>query len=543
MSAKDHRAGNTLRQHHTFRRPAISFALISVCLWLIFLFSCTKQPTDIRSLVPADTLVYLESNDLAATLQPILDSKAFREASTTQPDLTSLKGVRIAVAITGFETKEEKLNDEQSVGKVQPHFVAVIDTHAWNSAANAFVEKNLGSFVEDIYDSKPKLEKSDKDGGKSYTWTAEDGRKAFAVVIDGLVYFANDASAIDKCLAVKRGESDSFASTGKLPSPDKDTLASGYVSTEGVARIADLAALKFASDASDEFEIQSAIAGLLPKLVRESISEIRWTCKSSADGIIDSYNVELSPTVAAELSDSFRVKDSTQNVPFQWVPSGASSATRYNLGEPERAWGSVLAIVQKLLDPSAAGIFKLASGSFFEPYGIADPEKFFDSGVSVIETANFSDDGDRPVMMASTFVDEGKLHASLLPGLRDQKRDGIRQTEDGETAAFQLDLTLVAGESQAIRSLYPYFISSERKNSVAGVLPASVDKNAMILTYGTDNSSATGVAKMFSGKDNASRKVGSRYFVETSVSKSGITRKTTSEIGFVGWLIAQFGNE
>src|SRR5258706_4185481 len=175
-------------------RPNINrifFLSVFICvnLWLIFLSSCTSKSTDMRSLVPAETLVYLETNDLAAALQPIVDSKPFNEVAKSKPDFSALKGVQIAVAVTGFETSEEKLTDENSIGRVKPHFVAVADTHAWNYQAVGFAEKKLGAFVEKIYDSEPTLEKTDKNGGKYFTWTAKDGRKAYALVIDSLIYF------------------------------------------------------------------------------------------------------------------------------------------------------------------------------------------------------------------------------------------------------------------------------------------------------------------------------------------------------------------
>ena len=60
-----------------------------------------------RSLAPAETLVYLETNDLAAALQPIVDSKPFNEVAKSKPDFSALKGVQLAVAVTGFETPKK----------------------------------------------------------------------------------------------------------------------------------------------------------------------------------------------------------------------------------------------------------------------------------------------------------------------------------------------------------------------------------------------------------------------------------------------------
>jgi hypothetical protein len=81
-----------------------------------------------RTLAPAETLVYLETNDLAAALKPIVDSKAFNEAAKRKPDLSALQGVQLVVAVTGFETTEEKLTEEHSVGRVQP-ILLLLPTH------------------------------------------------------------------------------------------------------------------------------------------------------------------------------------------------------------------------------------------------------------------------------------------------------------------------------------------------------------------------------------------------------------------------------
>ena len=56
--------------------PLLPFFL-SLCLCVSAVnLSCKSKPTDLRALVPADTLVYLETNDLASTLQPVVESKS-----------------------------------------------------------------------------------------------------------------------------------------------------------------------------------------------------------------------------------------------------------------------------------------------------------------------------------------------------------------------------------------------------------------------------------------------------------------------------------
>lgn len=295
------------------RQKAKRAAVVGFAFFLLpFAFGCSRRPTDMRTLVPAETLVYLETNDLLAALQPIVDSKPFTEVAKSKPDFSALKGVQLAVAVTGFETSEERVNDEQSIGKVRPRFVAVADTHAWNCQAVAFAEHKLSSFVADIYNSQPKLEKSDKHGGKYFTWTAADDRKAHALVIETLVWFANDETAIDKAIAVRRGESDSILKTGKIQLAEPGTLARGYVSSDGIAQISNIAAVKIAAESSDDGSLRSTVVAVLPEFIRSSANDLSWISFAAKPGVEDRFTVsrpqqpsDNGNELLSELVDSF----------------------------------------------------------------------------------------------------------------------------------------------------------------------------------------------------------------------------------------------
>ena len=192
--------------------PILGFTVFTA----VFLFlSCSTKPIDLRSMAPADSLIYLETNDIAATLQPLIDSNAFVEAAKAKPDLSALKGVQLAIVVTGFEASEEQVNDANSVLNFKAHFVAIADTHAWQWQTNSFAENQLGEFVNKMYGGGVQLDTVPKNGGTEYVWSAEDGRKAYAFVVGSLILFGNDDSAIEKVQAVRRGESPTFAQNGK----------------------------------------------------------------------------------------------------------------------------------------------------------------------------------------------------------------------------------------------------------------------------------------------------------------------------------------
>ena len=289
-------------QRVVLHRVLIPYASICVYLWLILLSSCGSKPTDLRTLVPADTLVYLETNDLGDALEPALD-KASQDVKTPKPDLSSLNGIQLAIAVTNIVTSEQKVSDEQSIGQVQPKFVAVADTHAWHFQAVRFAEEKLGAFVEKVYGSKPTLEEPERNGGRDMTWTAADGRKAYAFVVGSVVYFSNDRESLDKALTVRSGAA-SLASTGKVQPTSPDALASGYASTQGIAQIADIAGLKTAASAGDDAQVQAAVAAILPQLVREMVTDVTWTEKRTNGGVADTYQIKMPDNVVAALKDT-----------------------------------------------------------------------------------------------------------------------------------------------------------------------------------------------------------------------------------------------
>jgi hypothetical protein len=86
-----------------------------------------------------------------------------------------------------------------------------------------------------------------------FHWTASDNRRVYAFVRGSLIYFGTDAAAIEKCLAIQKGEAESLAANESLSRAyTANNLAFGYVSPEGVKQIAALAGVSVAVEATEE---------------------------------------------------------------------------------------------------------------------------------------------------------------------------------------------------------------------------------------------------------------------------------------------------
>ena len=536
-----------LEERGEFTKIVLLFSVL-ICVFLLFLLSsCSSKPTDLRTLTPAETLVYLETNDLGAALQPIVDNTVFEQVAKKKPDFSALKGVQLAVAVTGFETSEEKLTEEHSVGRVQPHFVAIADTHAWNYQAVKFAELKLGSFVESIYDSAPTLEKSDKNSGKYFTWTAKDGRKAYALVADSLIFFGNDESSIEKCLAVRRGEADSIVKTGKVALADPATLASGYVSTDGIAQIANIAGLKFASDAGEDSEVQSAIAGILPQLLRSSITDVSWTATKKGQGYEEKYKITTPPEIAKVFSETLIPASQFDTSVFDFFPANGPTATFYNLKDPQIAWRSVLLTAQKRTDPLAGKVIGEFSGALFEPYGIRDPEMFLNAVSAGLLTVKFDDEGDEPVVIAM-LKDIERAKKSLVAGLKPNKQmtdeTGVEvlKSEDGEIAAAFVENRIVAGDAEGVLKCLKARGGDNTYNQ-SGPIARLFQTDATTTTLGRDKITATALVELLSEKRSDSIQATSAYTTETRFTRTGIERRTVSDFGLIGSIIAQLAQD
>jgi hypothetical protein len=525
LKVKSKRANNLL----TERTLPLCFLLFILCLNL----SCGSKPTDLRSLAPADSLIYLETNDLGAAIQPIVDSKTFNDAAASKPDLSAIKGVQLAVAVTGFETSEQPVNDENSVLNFRPHFVAIADTHAWSWQARSFAENQLGEFINKMYGGGVQLDTVPKDGGTSYTWTAEDGRKAFGYVTGSLIFFGNDESSIEKIQAVRRGDSDPIAKTGKLPDY-AGNVAVGYVSPDGIAQIANIVGAQKAKESGEESEVQSFVARVVPQLLRGAIKDAAWTARTTDGGYEDKLSLTLDPEVAKVLNETMAPGEDADSSLLDFAPADATSVTVYNLKDPQIAWRSILLLTQKLTDPTTGKLLAGFSNSFFEPYGIKDGEAFLGSVSPNIVTVKFDEDDD--VAVVSKAKDDKARKAALDSESMKSDSSDVSITDAG------FEGISVTGDPATVQKCVQAHQNSQNLRSDPMAQPSG-STFAAARTIGIDPDSAALLASVLSERKGDDVAPASRYVVETRFNKTGIERKLDSEFGLIGSIISMLSGE
>jgi hypothetical protein len=532
-----------------------SLMAVFVCgfLWAIFLLSCRSSPTDLRNLVPVETIIYLETDDLGKIMKALTENQIFLQSAQKKPDFSVLNGMQLAVAVTGFEASEEQVMGKHSILNFKPQFVAVAETHTWNRYALRFAEENLGEFVNETYGGEVVLEVSDKADGKYFVWTAKDGRQAFAFVRESLVFFSNDEKVLEKSLAILRGEGDSFAKSGKFFEKDKQNLAVGYVSTDGIAQISNLIGVSTAVEIAEDEQGQSLIARLLPQIIRNNVKEITWTATKTEQGIEDRYRVLLTPENASVLKETLVPPDQSSAGKKVFItPNDVFTLTRYNLKNPQIAWRSLISAVGRNLGMTDENLLSAAAESIFEPYHIADAETFLGAVDSEFWTVNFDAEAEESVVIVSSGSDEniGKLKKSVT-GIDFKKTPknefgGILWTSENDEVSFFLTemsekkiviLGSKKGVEKASRS-----ISDNSSGTVDDIFHRKLTENNSAVSITLGKSPADRMIEALGEKKELKADFITTYITETSFGERGFERKTISPFGLIGRIIEQLEN-
>jgi hypothetical protein len=519
--------------------PSLALLLLLIAL---LTFACGSKPTDPRTVIPGDALVYLESNDLAKTLHAIIDNPKFESAAKFKPNLSALDGVKISIAVTGFETSEQSVTEENAVLKFQPRFVAVVETKAWGWQATSFIENQLGEFVNDVYGGEVEMEMTPRNDGKFFVWKAQDGRKAFALQQDSLVFFGNDESAIERCQAVKRGETESIAKNPKITADDR--LAFGYISPQGVGQIANIAGISLAMGASEEGEVKSFVAGVLPEILRNSVKDVTWSATSTENGIEDKVVIALDDESARVFDETLAPVPSGESRLFNLVPASTAIATRYLLRDPQIAWRSVVLTARKKTDETSGGLIAAFSGSFFEPYGIEDPELFLSSVGGQLVTVKLTPDNEDAVVIAS-IKDRTKVRSSVAKEINmarpAEKQFGadVWKSDDGELAAAIIDDRIVIGDAETVLKC----LEANQVGANAELSRQFASSNAVGTTVANETESFGKLIDVLAEPKNENERTAIQYRIETRFNQNGVERRTISDFGLIGSIIEHLAQE
>ena len=511
---------------------------------ILFIFTaCRTPPTDLRVFAPNDAIAYFEVNDLAKTLDALTENKTFQENAKRITDFSALENFQVAVIVTGFETSEKQVTEENSILNFQPHFVAVAETHAWEFQTLALVNNQINAFVKERYGGDAALETSDENGGKQFVWTAKDGRKAFAFVQESRIYFGNDDAAIEKCLAAGRGETENLLKNEDFSrtysSKHENSLSFGYISPAGIKQIANLTGISTAIETTENSEERSFIARILPQILQNTTQEVVWTMNKNESGIEDKIFVTLKAEVLSVTKETLKTGAENNTPATEFLPYDVFSATAYNLKNPLIAWRSLLLVTTRNTDAITGNLLAQFSGNLLDPYGISDAETFLSAIGSDILTAQIDAEGEKSVSIF-TVLDAEKVKKSIAeinfkPSPEKQENAEIWQSEDKTLTAGFVQNKLILGDAESVFKC----LQTKQNGQSFKVFPIS---SAVSVTYAKDRDSSDKIIAVL-GDAQKDKKIVTSYTTETNFTEKGMERKTISDFGLLGTILENIDSE
>jgi hypothetical protein len=196
------------------RRPYL-IGLAAVALVAAFAAVQLARPSKaenprLERFLPAETVGFVEVNDLRAQALKIIESEAWREFSKENSAASSLLmltanhsgalDASYAVALLGVEPTED--------GKPEPRFAVVAQFDGWE--ARRTFERRVLSFVKE--EQKKGVEtKTEEYGGAKLNIVTKEGKHGFAYAYaNELLVVSNTADAVKRVLDVRAGKSPSL---------------------------------------------------------------------------------------------------------------------------------------------------------------------------------------------------------------------------------------------------------------------------------------------------------------------------------------------
>lgn len=539
----------------------VSLLLIIAALWL---FQQNPPPkVEMTDYVPSDTLIYLETNDLPAVLESFTKTESWKNMAphyeisasfgefgwlsrlSSQTGFGSAETVvlgrsQIAVAVFGI-----KAADADTALKIRPRYAVVIETKTDESRAMAFVEKQVGEIVKKNLGEMPP-EKSEKDGAKWLIWRKNE-RQFLAAVSGSRAIVGNDEEAVKNCLAVQRGEKSSLSGNQNLKflrdkAVRENALTFGFVTSEGLKQITEIAGIFLAGQLSDSTSSASLFAQTMPAFLQNTVRALAWDSKLENNKIKDSYLLVMPPDLVSQLREPLKT-NSENSVNFaEFLPPNIYSVTRYSLQNPSKAWRGVMFAMSGKMDGLSAVMFNSTADNLLFPYGIEDANAFLSAVGNEIYTIRLDEEDGKTVALVKPKETE-KIKQIVFRNLgsstpAEEKIGDMTLLTNAQkndwAAAFVGDL-LLFGKAENVRLCLQAKVNKQNLS-----LSNKTQNDAFIKTWTTDNDSVRDflqavAKKKISEPPNQNQAVFA--VTETNLKPEGIERTVVSDFGLLGTLI------
>ena len=556
----------------------LAVLLIGAAAWLIW---NRPRPVDMASYVPAESVAYIEANDLAQVAEGLSRTEAWRALAGplgAPQKLISHPWLVSFARWTGFGTAESVLlarsqfavcfsqpqaTESGSTLTIKPLAALVIETHTSQNRMRSTIEKYVDQLARDSYGSDVVVIRKQVNGADLQEWSTADGsRRLVLSVIDTVAIVGNDESIVMSCLDVHAQKHKSLADVNQFQGAhqnlrDPHSAVFAYVPKTGVKLVIQAWALARAGNSSDA----ASIAPLISNTFGNLIDGLAWTSRFDDAGAEDRCLVTLAQGVAQQTS-SVAPNKPLNSIDTSFVPPEAISVTIYNLEDPKGSWTQLNTVVSSHSDFVGAIASRPLLQGLLAPYGIRDADGFFAAIGPRLQIVRL-DQAAPAVLLAESFDQQAlkKIAAERLGA--NPKIDQAGQAEmlisasDNWSVAF-VDKYFLSGPADEVRRCLEAKGAGKSIRTVDGFDRArsSIDMSFPIfsLSFADDRAAAISFVEFFSKQERSAFSTNAdaiqkgasavKYSASVTTIKNGLVEwRARSSFGLVGSLLTTFAPE
>ncbi|MBA2704855.1 MAG: hypothetical protein H0U60_13520 [Blastocatellia bacterium] len=540
-------------------------ALLLLAMFGAWLWWLRPRAVDMSAYAPADSLVYLESNNPADVLAALANTDAWKlvnDLSGNQRRMDSNNWSRTVVRWTGIGPVNSVIitraqlavvvtdlgvaQDDETF-TVKPEGALLVETHTSASRIKPSVEQALKKFAETAY-GQPTLKQTTVDGFEFIEWIAPGGSRQVVATITGtLVIVGNTERAVQKTLAVALHRLPSLKDDQDLKQLRLDlhadqALAFGYVPAKSSGRLLSLTVPMVLGRAPRNTEFERLIDSASAKIV----GSLGWSSTSYMSGIEDRYRIDLQPAVVAKLKESFSYQpaDLSSN---PTLPENFSSVSYYRFQNPSTAWQGLKTSVASQIDALSAILFSSLLKSALLSYGIDEPDKFLSEVAGPVLTARLGPETGGSMLVAK-MRDQTAMRDLLMKAMGFELIDwkpnaqAFRNSKSEFEAHFVNGFIAIGSPPDVARYLEKTASTPPGSPGTAlPILSTPLSEGTCVLTYTNDTERVRAfvstVVAVGGGKalwsDRSERALRSLPYstTETNLGERGIDRVTRSSLG------------
>jgi hypothetical protein len=533
------------------------------------------------SYVPAESVAYIEANDLAQIAGNLSKTEgwgALAEALGAPRELISHPWLVSFARWTGIGSAESVLlarsqfavcfaqpqaTESGSTLTIKPLAALIIETHTSQNRMRPTIEKYVDQLARESYGAEIVVIRKQVKGADLQEWsTADNSRRLVLSVIDTVAIVGNDESIVMSCLDVHARKRKSLSEENQFQAARQNldgarSAVFAYVPKAGVKLVIQAWVLSRAGNSSEGTSLAPLIANTFGNL----IDGLAWTSRFDDAGAEDHCFVSLAQGVTKQAT-SASASEPLNSIDTSFVPPEAISVTVYNLRDARSFWSQLNAVVSSHSDVVGAIASRPLLQGLLEPYGVRDADGFFAAIGPHLQIIHV-DQSAPAVLVAETFDQQSlkKIAAERL-GVNPKveqvgQAEMVVSTSDNWGVAF-LDKYFLSGPAYEVRRCLDAKARGESISSVAAFNRAqsAIDSSLPIfsLSFADDRTSAISFVELFSKQERSAFSTNGaaiqkgaaslKYSASVTTIKNGSVEWTArSSFGLVGSLLTTFAPE